>query len=84
VPPTATQASIPAHLLVKPGPAPAIPRTTDPKTGEQKIDGAQVVTGVASLYDYVGAIKGQLDALIDAVAARDAPPPAKTRKRWPF
>lgn len=57
---------------MKPEDAPTIPRTTDPATGEQKIDGGQALTGIASLYDYAGRIKGQLEALIDAEITRQA------------
>lgn len=68
--------------MVKPADPPAIPRTTDPKTGEQKIDGRQAISGIAALYDYVGGIKGQLEALIDAVAACDAQPEKPKKKRF--
>lgn len=72
-------AAIPAHLLVKRNPAdvPAIPRTVDPATGKSASSGADLLTGTTSLYDYIGEVVGQLNALIDAVTVRDAEPPKR-------
>jgi hypothetical protein len=51
-------------------------------TGKTSITGGQATMGIALLYDYAGALKGQLDSLINAVVARDgAPPPKKKRHR---
>jgi hypothetical protein len=81
-PPAVTQAAIPARLLVHPTEAPEVPRTVDPVTGKTSITGGQATMGIALLYDYAGALKGQLDSLINAVVARDgAPPPKKKRHR---
>lgn len=65
---------------MKPEAVPEIPRTTNPATGKPTIDGGKAVIGILSLYDYAGAIKGQLEALIDSVVARDAPPEKPRRK----
>lgn len=72
---------IPGHLLVHPQDPPRVQRSTDPKTGAASMNGAEAIGSIEGLYDYVGALKTQLDGLIDAVAARDAPPPAKRKRR---
>jgi hypothetical protein len=66
---------------VKPGPAPEIERSPDPATGQPTVSGEQAITGFAALYDYIGAVLGQLNSLIDAEKAREAPPPAKKKRR---
>lgn len=50
---------------------PQIPRTVDPKTGKATISGADALAGASALYDFAGDVLGQLNALIDAVTARE-------------
>jgi hypothetical protein len=57
---------------VKPADAPKVDRSIDPATGAQSVNGEQALTGLATLYDYIGSVVGQLDALIDAEVARQA------------
>jgi hypothetical protein len=47
------------------------------------MNGADAESTISGLYDYIGSVVGQLDALIDAELARQAPP-AKPKKRHLF
>lgn len=46
--------------------------------------GGDATTSMTELYDYIGAIKGQLDGLINAVISRDQPPPPKKKRHKLF
>lgn len=77
--PADTTPPIPGHLLVHPQDPPKVQRTTDPATGKASMTGGDATQSMTGLYDYIGAIKGQLDSLIDAVLARDSKPVPKKR-----
>ena len=82
--PADMQATIPAHLLVHPQNPPKVQRTTDPKTGAASMNGGDATVSINDLYAYIGGLKGQLDALIDEVVARDAPPAPKKHRGFHF
>ena len=58
--------------------------SVDPATGRETISGEQAISGFAILYDYIGSVRGQLNALIAAERARqwaEEPEPKKKRRR---
>lgn len=60
---------------------PTIQRSVNPQTKQPEISGADALTGINSLYDYIGELRGQLNSLIDAVQTREEPPPPEPKKR---
>lgn len=44
--------------------------------------GGNAMVSMTDLYAYIGALKGQLDGLIDAVVAKDAAPAPKRKHKF--
>lgn len=62
---------------------PKVQRSTN-AAGKVVMTGGDATTSMTELYDYIGAIKGQLDGLINAVISRDQPPPPKKKRHKLF